>query len=408
MRAYVQEALSKSTPAYRPKLSIILPCKGLDPGFRKNVAKLLSQQYFDPTDEMRANFEVIFCVATAEDPAFSVLQEIINSHPFVKTKLVVAGVNPVRGQKINNQLAALKEVAPETEVLVFTDSDVVARPDFLSYLVQPLENERVGIATGYRFYIPFKGDWVSLLRSLWNRLTAWELVSRYAFAWGGAMAISRENFLKARVQDHWDRSCDDDLSMTTAVKAMGLSVQFVPQCLVISDGDTNIKEAVEWMNRQAILTKIYYPALWRKGILRAAILAFWLLAVLYCICVVTLFHGTHELIALAIGLTLVPVELFFLVQAQSLWKSVVIANVNRDLDQLRFEDAYDKTLLRYTLVLPVAHLILPWLSLYSILTNRIRWRGVNYLLKSPSEIVVLSGIAATDEKRTPIKQKVFF
>jgi len=408
MRGYVQDALAKSAPTYRPKLSVILPCKGLDPGFKSNVAKLLSQEYFDPKDATKANFEVIFCVATQDDPAYSVLQEIIDSHPAVKTKLVVAGINPVRGQKINNQLAALEQISPETEVLAFTDSDVVARPDFLSHLVAPLSDERVGIATGYRFYIPFKGDWISLLRSLWNRLTAWELVSRYAFAWGGAMAIRREIFSRARVRQHWDRSCDDDLSMTTAVKALGLSVQFVPQCLVISDGDTNVKEAVEWLNRQAILTKIYYPGLWRKGILRAAILAFWLLAVLYCICAVTLFHEANELIALAIGLTLVPVEIFFLVQAQSLWKSVVIANVDRDAEHLRFEDAYDKTLLRYTIVLPLAHLLLPWLSLYSILTNRIRWRGVNYLLKSPSEIVVLSGVAATDEKRTPIKQKVFF
>jgi cellulose synthase/poly-beta-1,6-N-acetylglucosamine synthase-like glycosyltransferase len=409
MRFYVQDALAKGAPSYGPKLSIILPCKGLDPGFKKNVDKLLSQEYFHSSDKSKTNFEVIFSVATAEDPAFNALLEAIDEHPAVQAKLIVAGVNSTRGQKINNQLAALAQVASDSEVLVFVDSDVVARPDFFSQLVAPLQDESVGITTGYRFYIPFTGDWPSLLRSLWNRLTAWELVSpRYAFAWGGAMAIKRENFVKARVQEHWDRSCDDDLSMTTAVKDIGLSVKFVPQCLVVSDGDTNIREAVEWLNRQAILTKIYYPALWRKGILRASILAFWLLAVIYGICEVMLLHGAREYFALAIGLMLVPVEIFFLVQAQGLWKKVLSANVARDAEHSRFEEAYDKTLLRYTTVLPLAHLLLPWLSLYSILTNRIRWRGVNYLLKSPSEIVVLSGVAATDEKRTPIKQKVFF
>jgi len=409
MRVYVQEALAKQTPSYRPKLSIVLPCKGLDPGFDKNVSKLLAQEYFDPQDEFKTNFEVIFCVATAEDPAYAILQEAIASHPQLKAKLVVAGVIPNRGQKINNQLAALREVAPDTEVFVFVDSDVVARPDFFSQLVAPLQDDKVGIATGYRFYIPFKGDWPSLLRSLWNRLTAWELVSsRYAFAWGGAMAIRRDTFFKANVPQHWDSSCDDDLSMTTAVKDIGLKVKFVPQCLVVSDGDTNIPEAVEWLNRQAILTKIYYPALWRKGMVRAAILAFWLLAVVYGICQMFIFHSGREYLSVAIGLTLVPVELFFLLQAQSLWKKVLIANVEHDNEQLRFEEAYDKTLLRYAIVLPLAHLLLPWLSLYSILTNRIRWRGVNYLLKSPSEVVVLSGVSALDEKRKPIKEKVFF
>jgi ceramide glucosyltransferase len=409
MRSYVKDALSKSAPLHRPKLSIILPCKGLDPGFKKNVSKLLEQDYAEAKDGGKSNFEVIFSVASKEDPAFDVLSEVVNSCTSVETKLVVAGVSPNRGQKINNQLAALKHTSSETEVLVFVDSDVVARPDFLSHLVAPLKDDRVGIATGYRFYIPFKGDWPSLLRSLWNRLTAWELVSaRCAFAWGGAMAIKHENFLKAKVEEHWDRSCDDDLSMTTAVKDIGLSVKFVPQCLVISDGDTNIKEAVEWMNRQAILTKIYYPLLWRKGILRAAILAFWLLAVLCCISKLVIFRGTNEFISLAVGLSLLPVEIFFLLQAQGLWKRVLNQNGERSAEQLKVEEAYDKTLLRYLFVLPLAHLLLPWLSLYSILTNRIRWRGIDYWLKSPNEIVVLSGIAVPDEKRTRIKEKVFF
>jgi cellulose synthase/poly-beta-1,6-N-acetylglucosamine synthase-like glycosyltransferase len=219
MRSYVKDALAKNTPPYRPKLSVILPCKGLDPGFKKNVLKLLEQDYIQAKDGRRPNFEVIFSVASKEDPAYEVLEEVVRSCPSLETQLVVAGVNPHRGQKINNQLAALKNTSRDTEVFVFVDSDVVARPDFLSHLVAPLQDDRVGIATGYRFYIPFKGDWPSLLRSIWNRLTAWEIVSkRYAFAWGGAMAIKRENFLKAKVEKHWDRSCDDDLSMTTAVK----------------------------------------------------------------------------------------------------------------------------------------------------------------------------------------------
>jgi len=38
---------------------------------------------------------------------------------------------------------------------------------------------------------------------------------------------------------------------------------------------------------------------------------------------------------------------------------------------------------------PLAHLILPWMTLYSLLTNRIHWRGVTYDLLSQTETVVL-------------------
>jgi hypothetical protein len=58
-------------------------------------------------------------------------------------------------------------------------------------------------------------------------------------------------------------------------------------------------------------------------------------------------------------------------------------------EQEKIDEAYDKTLWRFTIMLPLAHLLLPWLTLYSMLTNKISWRGVKYELKSPSEIVVV-------------------
>ena len=76
------------------------------------------------------------------------------------------------------------------------------------------------------------------------------------------MAIRMSIFEKAGVAGHWDQAADDDLSLTTAVKDIGLEVHFVPQCLVATDGDSSIAEIFEWTNRQLILTKVYYPKLW--------------------------------------------------------------------------------------------------------------------------------------------------
>jgi hypothetical protein len=387
------------------------------------------------------NFEVIFAVASEQDPAFTILKELVETSFPTKprTKLVVSGESAFRAQKINNQLRALQEIDSGTEVLVFVDSDVVARPDFLSYLVDPLADEQIGISTGYRFYIPFKGDWPSVLRSLWNRLTAWELVSkRYSFAWGGAMAIRRAHFEAAKIEEHWSRSADDDLSMTTAVKKIGLQVKFVPQCLVISDGDIGLGEALEWTHRQLILTKIYYPALWRKAMLRASILALWLLAIIVCSGQLLARQSGWEKNAWALGagLLLIPIELFFLFQAHGLWRKVLLGNlvpsplngvnsadtraVNDPTEQLNTTRAYDNALRLYFFCVPLGHLTLPWVTLYSLLSNRIRWRGIEYLLKSPNEILVLASpdLAAhlppdsvdhpPDEKRTVAKEKVFF
>lgn len=387
--SYVLKELDNPPADYLPPISVILPCKGLDPGFESNLKKLLDQDY---VRDGKAQFEVIFTVASADDPAYKAIEEVRKTIDHVDTKLVVAGVNSQRGQKINNQLAALKEISGSTEALVFVDSDVIARGNMLRYLVAPLSLPGVGATTGYRFYIPFKGDMPSVLRSMWNRVTAWEMGNeKYAFAWGGAMAIKRDTFKQARVAESWDRAADDDLSLTTSVKALGLKVRFVPQCLVASHGDGSLEEIVEWTNRQLILTKVYYPELWLRAIYRAILLSFWLLAVLYSL-VAYIATGENEwLLSLAAGLSLIPVELFFLVKAQGLWKRVLLANLPtpQTEDQKELQAAFDKTLMRSVMAIPLAHLVLPWMTLYSLLTNRIKWRGVLYELKSPTETVVV-------------------
>ncbi len=390
MYSYVEEELAVTAPNYTPKITVIMPCKGLDAGFAKNISQLLSQDYcIEGTS--KKNFEVIFAVATVEDAAYPVLVDLCAKHPDVPSKVVVAGVSQRRAQKINNQLTALEQVSSDTEALVFVDSDMVARADFLRYLVLHLQDPTVGATTGYRFYIPVKGDWPSLIRALWNRMSAWELASpSYSFAWGGAMAISRETFQKAKIAAHWDQSADDDLSLTCAVKDLGLKVRFVPQCLVASHGDATLEEVIEWTNRQLILTKVYYPKLWQRAIAKAWVLTAWLAAVISALAVALATGNSSFWLAFAAGLTLMVVEACFLFKAQGLWRRVLsFDRGTTEAEEKELKEAFGKSLVRFATILPVAHLVLPWMTLYSLLTNRIRWRGVTYELRSPSEIVVV-------------------
>jgi len=369
---YVAGEMKKPLGKFAPRVTVILPCKGLDPGFKENVEKLLSQDYPD--------FDVIFAVASQDDPAYACLNELAQSASR-HVSIVVAGINSRRAQKINNQLKALETLSPDCEVIVFVDSDVIARNDFLRHLVAPLQDEKVGVCTGYRFYIASLTNWPSQLRSLWNRLSAWEMASpSYSFAWGGAMAIRRSVFEKAGVAAAWDQAADDDLSLTTAVKDIGLSVHFVPQCLVATDGDQSVAEIVEWTNRQLILTKVYYPKLWRRAVARAAVMAVWLVAMVSAL-IGWLFGGDQSMgLALVAGLTILPLEVYYLIKARGLWQMVLTDN----------SQYIRESFLTSCAAIPLAHLVLPWMTLYSVLTNRIQWRGITYELLSPSETLIIS------------------
>jgi len=389
LKRHVEDRLGSGEAAWCPKAAVILPCKGLDAGFRENIQKLLDQDYsgsaadkveLSEPGERQPSFEVVFSVASEDDPACLELQEILQTTRSVPARLVIAGVNRQRAQKINNQLAALQQVSPDAEVLVFVDSDVIAGSDFLRHLVAPLQDPSIGATTGYRFYVPFKQDCASLLRSLWNRMTAWELANPHlSFAWGGAMAVRRSTFETAKVGQAWQRAADDDLSLTACVKGLGLKIQFVPQCLVASHGDTTMGEFFEWINRQLILTKVYYPELWQRAILRAAVSAVWLLALL-AVGIYGLVSSERSLIAASLSaLLLIPFEILMLFRAQALWRRVLPA----------YDGNLSSSFWSTCLGLPLAHCLLPFMTLYSLSTNRISWRGVTYELRSPTETLVV-------------------
>lgn len=369
---YVMREMQRAPNGYQPPATVILPCKGLDPGFDDNVAKLLRQDY--------PRFNVIFAVASADDPAYAHLVELAKTAQ-IPVRIVVAGVNPSRAQKINNQLRALQEVPEDTEVLVFVDSDVIARNDFLARLIEPLTDEHVGATTGYRFYISSVGSWPAQLRALWNRMSAWEMANpKYAFAWGGAMAIRRTVFEQAGVAASWDQAADDDLSLTTAVKKLQLDVHFVPQCLVASEGDASIAEIVEWTNRQLILTKVYYRELWERAIRRACVMAIWLISMIFALSGWIVTRDGWLGVAVLAGLTVLPLELYFLVRARGLWQTVLSDN------SAHIQESFVSS----CAAIPLAHLVLPWMTLFSVLTNRIKWRGIVYELRSPTETLVIS------------------
>jgi cellulose synthase/poly-beta-1,6-N-acetylglucosamine synthase-like glycosyltransferase len=372
LMTYVTNEMKTPLGKFAPHVTVVLPCKGLDPGFNENVQKLLQQDYPD--------FEVIFAVAAADDPAYANLVELAKAST-LPISIVVAGINLKRSQKINNQLKALETLSPHTEVIVFVDSDVIARPDFLRHLVAPLQNEQVGVCTGYRFYIASLTNWTSQLRSLWNRMSAWEMANPdFAFAWGGAMAIRRSVFEKAQVACAWDQAADDDLSLTTAVKKIGLTVHFVPQCLVATDGDSSVSEIIEWTNRQLILTKVYYPKLWQRAVARAAVMALWLIGMIGALAHWIVWHDQSMGLALLAGLTIFPLEILFLIRARGLWQKVLTDNSQYIQESFWTSCA----------AIPLAHVVLPWMTLFSVLTNRIQWRGVTYELLSPSETLIIS------------------
>ena len=359
---------------HTPKVSVILPCKGIDPGFAQNVSSILGQQYPD--------FEILLVTATAEDPAYKYLENLLKEFPCAKARLVVAGIQPGRSQKLNNQLAGLDAVRPESEVLVFLDSDIRARPTFLLSLIEPLGRAEAGATTGFRWYMPQKGGFASYLRATWNGGGAPILAQRsLAYAWGGAMAMRKNDFVRAGIREKWSTALTDDFPLTDAVRhVLKSSVVFVPRCLVASHEDASLRQMLEWTNRQTIICRVYNPKLWFVLFLSHGVQSLAFLTGAALVAARLIGAAGFPLWVALLLFAAIPLQIGF---GMLLWQTVRM--------HLLPEIGGWGQAFKHALLVPAAILLIFCNSVYSLCTRVICWRGVRYRLKSRDATDVLSG-----------------
>src|SRR5262249_42750372 len=111
---YVRRRNATDPGFYSPRTAVLCPCKGIEPGLERNLTALCE---FD-----HQNYEVFFALGSESDPAASIVKRVVAASRG-KAHLVIAGPPQECGDKINNLRAAIEQLSPEFEVLVFTDSD---------------------------------------------------------------------------------------------------------------------------------------------------------------------------------------------------------------------------------------------------------------------------------------------
>jgi len=279
---YALREYKKKRTWQKQHVALIVPCKGIDSAFGKNIASFFSQDY--------ENYQLWFVVADESDPAYSELCKLKDQlSPTSKAKdiqILVAGkIDEHQGcsQKIHNLLYCYGKISDDVEILAFADSDVCVRSNWLSHLVWPLRQYRYGAATGYRWFIPGKSNLASLALSAVNAKVAQLLGNtRFNQAWGGSMAIRVDVFRKVGLDKIWPKTLSDDLSLTYAVKKAGMKLAFVPACLVASYESTTWPELFEFGRRQFLITRISRPRTWWFGLFSSlySVLGLWATAAL--------------------------------------------------------------------------------------------------------------------------------
>lgn len=135
--SFLRESRRKTDRPSLPPISILKPLKGIDPQIWENFCSHCEQQY--------PEFELLFGVSDATDPACEVVRKLQTKYPNRVIKLIVCG----RVLGTNVKVSNLAQMLPKAryEIVIVNDSDIRVASDYLQQVVAPLAEAHVGLVT---------------------------------------------------------------------------------------------------------------------------------------------------------------------------------------------------------------------------------------------------------------------
>jgi cellulose synthase/poly-beta-1,6-N-acetylglucosamine synthase-like glycosyltransferase len=368
---YVRRRLHMDPGFYSPRVAVLCPCKGIEPGLERNLLSL--------TEFERQNYEIFFILASGSDPARSIVERVAAGSR-VKAHVIIAGSPSNSGEKVNNLRVAVEQLPPEFEVLVFTDSDGRPGKSWLHHLVAPLGDVRIGATTTMRWLIPNRNNLPTALLAAWNAPVVTMLSEKGRnFCWGGGTAIRRSIFEQSGVLDQWRNSVSDDYSLTRALERNNRSIVFIPECLTLSYVETDFHGLLEFTNRQILITRVYADRVWAPAALTH---------LLYCM---TLLFGVILIVSDFLEQRPafhVVMLTFFPVLLSSIRSSIRLIGVTEALPAGKSQIIGQAWI--YVLLTVFVPLLYVMNFLNSLITRKIRWRGMAYELISPEQTRIVS------------------
>ncbi len=375
---YARRERNTKRPDYTPQAAIIAPHYGWDDQTTENVKRLLDQDY-------AGAYEVFFVThakgESGYDESYPHLLEIAEGHPNAHTLLapnIVENSLP-RSQKVQNLMTAIEAFPDDVEVIAFVDADATIERDWLTLLVQPLQDKEVGATVGARFYFPHTLNTASLVEAVWiNFQIAFQGDHPLAMVWGGSNAIRRESFEQGKVLQRWNNATIEDHNLTHAVRGLKRKVHFVPDCIAITHTEKRTwKEVIEFTNRQMVMT------------FRMGLKAQWWVTLLVLLPKALLVIGSIPFIFYSERFLLVLLVPFIEIQSYRVFSRNLPLWL-REMSKIR------ETLRTASLVVPITMLLAGLNAVYALFQKKIVWGGVRYEILSATKSRVLGRTTEAD------------
>jgi ceramide glucosyltransferase len=239
----------------RPRLTVLKPLCGAEPGLEANLISFCNQQYSGPV-------QLVLGIQDPADPARAVAKRLKELFPDRDIELVIDPQQHGANRKISNLINMLARA--RHEIVVVSDSDIRVEPQYLQVVISALLAPGVGVVTC--LYYGFS------LTGLWSRLSAAAINEHFLPSalvglklgiarpcTGATIAARAETLRNIGGFEVFADQLADDYAIGEAVRELGSKVAVAPVLVGHSCAETSFGELVRHELRWARTLRLLSP-----------------------------------------------------------------------------------------------------------------------------------------------------
>ncbi|MDR7033217.1 ceramide glucosyltransferase [Mesorhizobium sp. BE184] len=246
-----------------PPVSIVIPSRGMESFTQETLERAFSLDWPD--------YELIFCIAHADDPVAPVIERVMARFPLVPARLLVGDDRFSGNPKLNNCVKGWKTARHEWVILA--DSNVLMPRDYVQQMMAAWHAD-TGLVCSTPIGSRPDGFWAEVECAFLNTLQArWQYTGAaigYGFAQGKSMLWNKP-MLDANGGIHaLAAEIAEDAAATKLVNSLGLQVRLVSSPFEQPLGRRTLPEIWSRQIRWARLRRVTFPLFFAPEILIGA------------------------------------------------------------------------------------------------------------------------------------------
>jgi ceramide glucosyltransferase len=236
----------------RPPVTVLKPLCGAEPGLHEHLRSFCQQNY--------PEFQIVFGVRDAGDPACAVVKRLAAEFPSVPIELVINPQLHGSNLKISNLINMLPYA--RHDILAMADSDAFVGADYLATVTAPLLDADVGLVTCIYRGTPTDGIWSRLGAMYINEwyvpsvLLAW-LFGHEGYVSGQTVCMRRDTLDAIGGLRVLANHLADDHRLGEVVRGLGLRIVLSPYVVDGEHHEPNFdlltRHELRWMRTLRVL-----------------------------------------------------------------------------------------------------------------------------------------------------------